>query len=188
MSEEEFWKEFMQRRIEFVKKYQEIEERVNTVKVIFLDIDGVLNCQSSKSKCGAFIGIDDSKVKLLKEIVDATGARIVLCSSWRVYWEKFDKTEQHEMGNYLDRKLKRCGLFILDKTIDKGSNRGYGIKQWLLNKPNVESWVVLDDDIFDDYESEGIMPHLVKTVFYDDLGGLQRCNVDSAIKMLNGEE
>lgn len=158
------------------------------MKVIFLDIDGVLNCQSSESMCGGMIGIDDKKVKVLEEIVNKTNAKIVLCSSWKTFWERYEKIEQNEMGNYLDRKLKRHRLSILDKTVDRGSNRGYGIKQWLLNKEYIESWIVLDDDIFDDYESEGIMEHLIKTKFYDDLGGLQEEHVKQAIKILNSED
>ena len=55
-------------------------------KVIFLDVDGVLNCHSTKDKCGDYIGIDDKKVALLKEIVDATGAIIILVSSWKEWW------------------------------------------------------------------------------------------------------
>ena len=58
------------------------------MKIIFLDVDGVLNCKSSKSRCGGFLGIDDSKVKLLKEIIDITGAKIVLSSSWRYGWRR----------------------------------------------------------------------------------------------------
>lgn len=49
------------------------------MKIIFLDIDGVLNYENSKSK------VEEEKVKLLKEIVDKTGAEIVLSSDWRCW-------------------------------------------------------------------------------------------------------
>ena len=39
------------------------------MKLIFLDIDGVLNCAISKSRCFGCLGIDDDKVKRLKTIV-----------------------------------------------------------------------------------------------------------------------
>lgn len=39
------------------------------MKVIFLDIDGVLNYKNSKSK------VEEEKVKLLKHIVDETNAK-----------------------------------------------------------------------------------------------------------------
>lgn len=153
------------------------------MKVIFLDIDGVLNCQKSNSNCGGLIGIDSKKVKVLRQIVEETDAKIVLCSSWKTFWDN-NKDDQNELANYLDRKLKRENLFILDKTIDKGSNRGEGIANWLQNK-NVESWIVIDDEIFDDYEKYNVIKHLVKTSFYDDNGGLQEEHIKLAVDLLN---
>ena len=86
------------------------------MKIIFLDVDGVLNCQKSESHCQGCIGIDNDKVKRLRKIVEATGAKIVLCSSWKTFWEKVHKDDQRELANYLDRKLKRENLYIFDKT------------------------------------------------------------------------
>ena len=157
------------------------------MKVIFLDVDGVLNCIYSKSRQGNYIGIDDIRVKRLKEIVDKTGAKIVLTSTWKFDWEVTDKESMSEGGWYLDRKMKRQNLTILDKTHDQGWNRGYGIKQYL-DSHIVDSWVVLDDEIFTDYENEGILPHLVKTEFYDENGGIQDDHVKKAIMLLNEEE
>ena len=36
------------------------------MKIIFLDVNGVLNCQSSKSSCNAMLGIDDDIITLKK--------------------------------------------------------------------------------------------------------------------------
>lgn len=154
-------------------------------KVIFLDIDGVLNCQSSKSKCAGFIGVDNSKVKILKEIVDKTNAKIILISSWKNNWEK-DKDIIRYDGKYLDKKLKKQGLYILDKTKDSGSNRGEGIYNFI-KENNVKYWVVIDDVIFYDYRKYGINDHLVKTEFYKDDGGLQEKHIKIVINILNGE-
>lgn len=156
------------------------------MKVIFLDIDGVLNCRSSKSRCGCYVGIDNDKVKRLRRIVEATGAKIVLCSSWKTGWSPTNKDEQDRNAIYMDNRLKRERLKILAKTNDKGCNRGEGIVNWI-TLHEVEQWVVLDDEIFDDYEEYSIMPHLVKTDFYDRNGGLQDCHVDEAIRILNKE-
>ena len=161
------------------------------MKVIFLDVDGVLNCQSSKSRCGAFIGIDADKVKRLRRIVEATGAKIILTSTWKLHWTRdpYLKDEQGESGNYLDRKLRRERLFIMDKTTREKnlSHRGEGIYNYLQNH-NVESWIVLDDEVFKDFEEYGIMPHLVKTSFYSDNGGIQDEHVKLAIALLNTEQ
>ena len=62
------------------------------MKVIFLDIDGVMNCQEEMLAMLEKTPKDRDRVdlpspakcKLLKQIVDATGAEIVLSSSWRL--------------------------------------------------------------------------------------------------------
>ena len=58
------------------------------MKVIFLDVDGVLNSQQLFEKCedDQLISVDEDNIKNLKTIVDATGAKIVLSSSWRYGW------------------------------------------------------------------------------------------------------
>ena len=91
------------------------------MKVIFLDIDGVLNEEKSRSRCCGYKGIDDNKAKNLASIVKATGAEIVLISTWKDDWRKTDKARQGMMANYLDKKLKKQGLYVLDKTasVDK---------------------------------------------------------------------
>ena len=59
------------------------------MKVIFLDVDGVLNSDEYFDKiknvniCGIESEIDVEKIKLLKKAVDETGANVVLSSSWR---------------------------------------------------------------------------------------------------------
>ena len=49
------------------------------MKVIFLDVDGVLNSQQLFEKCedDQLISVDEDNIKNLKTIVDATGAKIV---------------------------------------------------------------------------------------------------------------
>ena len=49
------------------------------MKIIFLDIDGVLNTNSDRN-------ISDEKLIFLSELVPKTGAEIVLSSSWRNWW------------------------------------------------------------------------------------------------------
>lgn len=155
------------------------------MKIVFLDVDGVLNHKKSKTKFLGYIGIDNDKVLLLKEIIDKTNAKIVLCSSWKINWEPIEKEYQDRFANYLDQKLKEENLYILDKTDDYGENRGEGIYNWLENKC-IESWVVLDDEIFDDYEKYGIIEHLIKTEFYEaNGGGLNKEHVENAIRILN---
>lgn len=81
-------------------------------------------------------------------------------------------------------------MHIVDKTHEpKGcAHRGDGIKRWMKCFVTVESFVVLDDEIFDDYDRCGILPHLVKTSFYDNHGGLQDEHVEQAIALLNTKQ
>ena len=85
-------------------------------KIIFLDIDGVLNDLKSTSIC-TFVeekreitGIDNTKVKRLKKICDETNAILILISSWKLCWERYNKNEEYSPGRYLDQKLKKYGL------------------------------------------------------------------------------
>lgn len=152
------------------------------MKVIFLDIDGVLNCSSSKSRDpDGCTGIDDARVKLLRKIVDATGAKIVLISTWQKEWLSEGVTDS---GWYLIRKLWRERLNIFSRTGKWSWNdRGQGIVDWLNRFPEeIESWIVLDDEIFNDYPRCGIMPHLVQTDFYSN--GLNETHVEKAIELL----
>ena len=161
------------------------------MKIIFLDVDGVLNCRKSTSRCHGFIGIDDDKVQRLRKIVGATGAQIVLTSTWKSDWikEPERKSEQNKYGNYLEHQLEKENLCILDKTTDEKSicDRGEGIFNYLRSH-NVDQWIAIDDEIFGDFEDYGIIEHLVKTNFYDENGGLQDEHVALAIEILNKTE
>ena len=155
------------------------------MKIIFLDIDGVLNEEKSRSRCLGYKGIDDKKVENLANIVKATNAKIVLISTWKDDWRKTYKAHQGMMANYLDRKLKKQGLVILDKTksIDKNGfhfSRGEGILQYLADN-KVEKFVILDDYQFD-YDSCGLSDYYIKTDAYN--GGLTEELVGRAIQIL----
>lgn len=152
------------------------------MKTIFLDIDGVLNCQATQEYCGLWLGIDDEKVKRLHHIVEATGAYIVLTSTWKYDWHKETKEKQDDLANYLDRKLKVEGLQILDKTEDLWSDRGAGILRWIARHP-VDAFVILDDEPFD-YAEQNLLDHLIQTIEGADDGGLQNEHVERAIAIL----
>lgn len=106
----------------------------------------------------------------------------MLTSTWKDEWD-FDEDKCSPDGLYLVRKLKREGLHILDKTQDLILNRGQGIQDWLSRHKGVESWIVLDDEIFADYESRDILPHLIQTSYGGD--GLNEKCAAKAIEMLN---
>lgn len=161
-------------------------------KIIFLDVDGVLNNRYSKSRCSKMLGVDKDKVKRLRRIVDATEALIVLDSTWRLEEDMFGNHDTH-FTKYLQKKLSQEQLRYVSVTPDlgrMGNLRGKEIKTWMDQNDdiNIESWIVIDDEIFFDFEDEGIMPHLVLTEFDNENGGLQDQHIEKAITMLNGDQ
>lgn len=160
------------------------------MKVIFLDIDGVLNCSTSKSfchddLCGIIHGIDSDKVKRLAKIVERTGAQIVLSSDWKDGWEKYYTTQKPSHVKYLDNHLYKKGkLTIKDKTPNthKGTwFRGSEILTYLRTHQDIENYVILDDTFFDDFTNKEIKEHLVLT---NREVGLTDGDVKNAIKIL----
>jgi hypothetical protein len=152
-------------------------------KYIFLDIDGVLNCNNTTDDCFGMTGIEDRLVKKLSTIVNATGAEIVLTSTWRDYWEPDKKEIQDAEGTYLDEKLLKQGLHISAKTDpDWLYKRGDGIIEWLKDK-NVESFVILDDEPHD-YKEVNLEQHWIQTYDVND-GGITDEDVVKAIKILS---
>ena len=162
------------------------------MKVIFLDIDGVLNAEDDfgENKPNPHFsyhrGISDEKLNRLKEIVDKTSAKIVLVSSWKVGYEKYLKDKENEIGLYLTDKMKEVGLEIFDTTIkydtDKGNSRGIEIALYLIDHKEITNHIVIDDDERIDYEKFSVLPHLIKT---SPLTGLTDVVKDKAIKELN---
>ncbi len=160
------------------------------MKVIFVDVDGVLNCRTSKSYChddlyGIITGIDSDKVKRLAKIVEITGAEIVLSSDWKDGWEKYCTIPKRSHAKYLDNHLYKKGkLTIKDKTpnTSKGSwFRGNEILAYLRSHQDVENYVILDDTFFEDFSIKEISEHLVLT---DYKVGLTDSDVEKAVKIL----
>lgn len=117
------------------------------MNVIFFEVDGVLNFDGSEAKApDNTLGIAESRVKLLKKMVDEANYRLVLVGSWKKDWD-FDDSKCTVKGAYLNKKLRRRGLHILDKTKDLNSTEEE-ITDWLNRHPNIEKHsVVMNGDV-----------------------------------------
>ena len=151
------------------------------MKVILLDIDGVLNENSTPTRTKSrAIFIDQDKLLRLKRVVDATGAKIVLSSTWR-----YDRTDARYNGDFLELQeaFRNVGLEFYDYTPEDaiGIRRGMEIKAWLGLHPEVTQYIILDDNLFD-FEERGLLPRLIKTDFGD--GGLTEDLAEEAIDLL----
>ena len=158
------------------------------MKVIFLDVDGVLNSEVSREQERNNFDnwmeheVSEMHVNNLKKIVDATGAQIVLSSSWRFDHPKATGRDfiVDPLMKVLDRKLKAVGLDIIDVTPDlRGKIRGAEIQDWLDRHSEVERFVILDDDV--DMKDEQ-KPFFVNTTFKN---GLTDELSNKAIEILN---
>ena len=152
------------------------------MKVIFLDIDGVLNRAATKQRVdGYYMGVDPVLARRLAGVVRQTNAVIVLTSTWKKDWYKNDweKYRQDAFADHLDAALGRCGLDVFDKTEDDVLDRGAGILRWMAGR-RVEAFVVLDDALFD-YERCGLLPRLIRT---ENAAGLTAEKAAAAVGML----
>lgn len=159
------------------------------MKVIFLDFDGVITTEKSKW-C-----LDKEKMLLLKRIVDATGAKIVISSSWREF--SLEETVRHitDTDNYFvggnpficpesvvgitDRMYSFC---YGDDDRHFRLPRGCEIQHYLDGHDDIDGYVILDDD------SDMLLCQKDNFIQTDGIEGLTEADVELAIKILkNGK-
>ena len=155
------------------------------MKVIFLDIDGVLNSRAydRKRNWNEKTDIDETRLPFIKEIVDATGAKIVLSSTWRQHWDK-DINRCDEDGLYINKTFAKFGLSIFDKIPDLGITALIldEISKWMKEiKEVIDSFVIIDDYR---YGWGDLSEHFVKTEPNFRLG-IEREHVERAVEILN---
>ena len=175
------------------------------MKVLFLDIDGVLNSENwfaYRIYCVKnnmvnilmnFVDTDDRNIKHkltmlddraianLNRIIEETGCKVVLSSSWRSSIESENIFTQNLL------KLKGFKYEFYDVTprlwfSDFSIRRGEEIKFWLdkeSEKHEIESFVILDDD------SDMLPEQMNNFIHVDGQVGLTDRDVLTAIKILN---
>lgn len=158
------------------------------MKVIMLDVDGVLNCSSTKEQVQGYTFVSDEKLELLKQLVDRTKAKVVLTSTWRHGWDDMDKELQNQDVDLflaLKDKLWDFGIELMDYTpITNGGmdRRGEEIDLWMKEWDGepIESFVVLDD-----LNGCYLRPYSARLVRTSFTKGLLQKHVDLAVKILN---
>jgi len=112
------------------------------MKIIFLDIDGVLNvyCESRDEYGCCF---HSHLVENLRILIEQTGAKIVIISTWRFSGLEIIK-EMWEKRNLPGEVVGITPNFM----IQHGTTlcRGKEIDSYLENHPEIENYVILDDD------------------------------------------
>ena len=161
------------------------------MKIIFLDIDGVLNSIDSMKRAGKHIfndNPDPEHIKWLNLIIEKTGAKVVISSTWR----------KGCYSSHIWRLLDICGFkgSIIGSTPDTGDIRGNEIRCWIdrykngrdwrltktAEKPEpIESFCILDDDS----DMGDLLPYLVNC---KNEHGLTEIGAKQAIEILNRKE
>jgi len=110
------------------------------MNIIFLDIDGVLNCHDLLYREG-MDAIGDEFLDRLRHIVSRTEAQLVLSSMWRLSEKNL---------NLVKKALSTRNLVLLDCTIEiergwEFVRRSEEIQEWLDRHPEVQKFAILDD-------------------------------------------
>lgn len=158
------------------------------MKVIFLDFDGVITTEKSQW-C-----LDPAKMLLLKQIVDATDAYIVISSSWRrgtlqATLDFIVSPDNHYVrGNpfiLVDRVIGITGRLYLhicgEEDVYWKACRGESIQCYLDRNPKITNYLILDD-----------IPNMLlqqkdNFIQTDATKGLSSKDVKRAINILNKE-
>ena len=148
------------------------------MKVIFLDHDGVI-CLSTEwgsrlkkqSKWGGrkmSMGMDEipleyrfdnfnkKAIKILNEILEKTGAEIVVSSDWKRWANLKEMGEYYESQGIIKKplhytpNLSECtnydnDTFPWSRQWDLEQTRSLEIKQYLIDHPEITHWVAIDD-------------------------------------------
>lgn len=110
------------------------------MKVLFLDIDGVVNSINTNFKTEHW-PLDRYMAFLVGKIVLDTDCKVVLSSSWRHHPEGIETVEKHIVPI-----MDKTPYPWYDKQTDHHSTRGEEIQKWLDAHPNVERYAILDDE------------------------------------------
>lgn len=130
------------------------------MKVIFLDIDGVLNCDATPNPRDLPYVVDKKLLARLRKLLDRTKAKVVLTSSWRV----------DPIGLFAARYWKVPFMDVCPDMPDRP--RCEEICTWLKEHPKVTRYVVIDDDdddldqlpLFQPSGKTGLSPDIVRGV------------------------
>ena len=155
-------------------------------------MDGVLNSEddlmiyrekNNITGCILYDEVEDRPLKLLKEIIDKTSAKIVVSSSWRIGYCRSGKESIFggRLYSKLKKRLKDYDMFIYDITpsLNSGAQRGDEIRKWLSKNPT-DNFIILDDgsDMCEYIDTE----HFIHTTYKH---GLTEGLKNKAISILN---
>lgn len=123
--------------------------REGFMKIIFLDIDGVLNVISQgRDEFGSIF--HKHLENNLRKVIEATGAKIVISSTWRMNGLEAMQSmwlKRGLAGEVID-VTPDCAQLVSYGTMEyyDAVERGHEIQDWLDKHPEVTRYVIFDDD------------------------------------------
>ena len=151
------------------------------VRLIFLDVDGVLALWRSQvaegnatahelekegllclgASADAAPPLERACLEHLSYVVREAGASVILSSTWR---------EDPVLVGFLKAQLEKVGVAVDGVTpIHRNSGRGQEVLEYLDDgRQDVESFVIIDDEWMDSFESCGLGDRVVQTLMMSD--------------------
>jgi len=123
------------------------------MKVLFLDHDGVICLQSEwggrvdKEREGldsVFDDFNESAVKVLNEIIDATDCEIVVSSDWRHYATLEQLQELYRVRGINKQPIGCTEDFSWSEATSEAS-RIQEIEKWIFEHKEITAWCAVDD-------------------------------------------
>eukprot|EP01083_Nonionella_stella_P006695 19400_1 len=151
------------------------------VKILFLDVDGVLNGENI-----GYGGVDDSLLFLLKTIIDETHCKIVLSTTWRLN-QSARALLLHFMKARADINVE--DIIIGDTPSIKHKNRAIEIQSFLesfefQSQYYATSWCAIDDLNLMHYYPKYMNNHFVRTNYRT---GITSNDAYKVVQILNRE-
>lgn len=129
--------------------------------VVFLDVDGVLNTRTTCERAPSeqYTGIDDSRIRILAGVMrECKASGVVLTTTWK------NLRSDHEDYIYLKEGLSKHGIEILGKTEEHSPfERGRGVLEFLNKTPEIDEFVILDDQHFDFHDDRKLWENYIDT-------------------------
>lgn len=146
------------------------------MKIIFLDVDGVLNHERTLDRApGGFTGIDPVNLERFQRLLRETDARIVVSSTWRMFPELMAYLKQRLATDRWAGETPRLEILSTESLFVSPPRRDE-IQAWLDQNPT-ERFVILDDGGGWGH----LEPFVVRTRIED---GLTEEDVRKALKLL----
>jgi hypothetical protein len=148
------------------------------MKILFLDIDGVLNPFLHYSTVANFHKMACNHIRTM--LIKVPDLRIVVSSNWRLHG--LEAIRDILKSNGID-PISVIDITPPDGTLDSKHNdaRDHHIIRWLAAHPDVTDYVIIDDDM----EMPDMKNKYVQTNGYV---GFTQTDMDKALKILNADD